>query len=112
MIIALLLCDGIIVATAPVQTLSSGFVHRHLASAHEGTGKHSIQELECEAHFSIELYEKSKLPFELQQLQYCGKDENCSDHVIFGRPWPETAFLDSFTLSSLLEGIAIVLKCL
>ena len=90
---------------APIQTLSSGFVHRHLASAHEGTGKHSIQELECEAHFNIELYNKTKLPFKLLPLNYCGHiDTSDSDHVIFGRPWPETAMLDSFTFQSLIHG--------
>lgn len=99
-----MLCDGLIVATAPIQTLSSGFVHRHLASAHEGTGKHSIQELECEAHFNIELYDKFKLPFELRQLHFCGRDNTNSNHVIFGKSWPETALLDSTTLSSLVQG--------
>jgi hypothetical protein len=118
-----------------MQTLSSGFVHRHLASANEGiivniiiiiiminiiilsslgTGKHSIQELECEAHFCIELYEKSKLQFELQKLNYCGgggdqgRRKSSSDHVIFGRPWPETILLDSFTFAMLSQVIIIL----
>ena len=105
LILALLLCDGLIVAMAPFQALSSGYVHHHLASAHEGTGKHSTQELECEAHFNIELYDKTKLSFELLPLNYCGHSTaNGSDQVIFGRPWPETAMLDSFMFQSLVHG--------
>jgi hypothetical protein len=84
---AVLLCRGMIVASAPMDTVSSGYVHKHhhgtgtrpSAQSHSHTGpgagsrsqhghnhqqydqdsssRHSIQELDCEVHFAFETFE-------------------------------------------------------
>jgi hypothetical protein len=64
---AVLLCRGMIVASAAMDTVASGYVHKH----HHGTGRnnnqgdhdsnrHSIQELDCEVHFAFETFDIDK----------------------------------------------------
>jgi hypothetical protein len=130
---ALLLCDGLVVSHSLMNTLSSGYVHRHLSSTSAGTGRHSIQEIEVEARFKIKLQDTSKLSFQPCPSLYCGIGSNCNPITnnnnnnnnsnnkssnnsnislatpgtfsIYGTPWQETTLLDVLALGQLIQSI-------
>jgi hypothetical protein len=113
---ALLLCNGLVVARAPLTLLSAGLVDRQVNSTTGFGASHSIQELECEARFTVPLYVPSSLAFTPSPLLYCGTQSAIhpslpSSHplvrptpdslILFGIPWPETTLLDAHTLDGL-----------
>lgn len=106
--VALLLCDGIIVADSDLRTTSSEFVHRLNSSSNEGTGRHSIQEIECESMFEISLFSRITMEQTPSLLSYCGsrkkdllrESSRINDPLLFGISWPEQSLLDAYTLDN------------
>lgn len=97
-----LLCDGIVVSDSYVKTLTSGYVHRDNSSNNPnetGTGRHSIQELECEGSFSLKFFEISKdLSQYLESSRYagdCNHIDSSKGIAIFGSSWSQYALLNA-----------------
>lgn len=111
-----LLCDGMIVAYAPVKAISKGVVHCHTIvsqTATESTGKHSIQEIECDCQFTVTLYRIHSLNFQPSPVNYVGAIGNnmhlqLYSHAIFGDTWPETAFLDQNAFNKICDNVTTV----
>jgi hypothetical protein len=111
-----LLCDGMIVAYAPVKAVSEGVVHHHTIvsqTATESTGKHSIQEVECDCHFTVSIYSLNALNFQPSPGNYVGAIGNnmhlqLYSHAIFGDIWPETAFVDHEAFNKICDNVTTV----
>jgi hypothetical protein len=105
---AFLICDGIVVADSAVKTLTSGYVHRDNSNNNpdeSGSGRHSIQELECEGRFKLKCYEMNVemrrmldfsryagLQFEGIREQYAN-NLPISEYAIFGTAWSQQILL-------------------
>ena len=101
---ALLLCDGLLLSRAKLSRSASSVVHpSELGPRLGGGGRHSMQELECEAVVPLSAHDPALLPFSLDPALSAAAGGQAVDGraVLFGVTFPESLLTSERALSPL-----------